>query len=49
MVAGGSGRRTQLLGVVHGLGGVRTTETRSEMRREAAVPQLLLLTVARTS
>jgi hypothetical protein len=49
MVAGGAGRETQVLGVVHGLGAARTTGTRLEMRRDAAVPQLLLLTVARTS
>jgi hypothetical protein len=49
MVAGGAGRETQVLGVLHGLGEVTTTETRLEMRREAVLLQPVLLTVARTS
>ena len=49
MVAGGVGRETQVLGVVHGLLPLRVTGTRLETRREAVPPQPVLLTVARTS
>ena len=48
MVAGGAGRETQVLGVVHGLV-PRVTGTRLEMRKETVPPQPVLLTVARTS